>query len=101
MKIIRLKSAQSTVRAPLIVALAISAVCAQTPPAAPAAAAEPQKLEKFEVTGSRIKRLDFETPAPVETFSSQDMEAKGYANIGDFMQSLPFNSSSSNSIFQT
>src|SRR5437868_2219296 len=26
---------------------------------------EPQKLEKYEVTGSRIKRLDVETPAPV------------------------------------
>ncbi len=60
-----------------------------------------QKLEKFEVTGSRIKRLDSETPAPVETFSVSDIEAKGYVNVGDFIQSLPFNSGTANSIYQT
>lgn len=32
-------------------------------------------LEKFEVTGSRMKRLDYETPAPVITYTA--------ANIGD------------------
>jgi outer membrane receptor protein involved in Fe transport len=58
-------------------------------------------LEKFEVTGSRIKRLDVETPAPVATYSVADIEAKGYTNVGDFVQSLPFNSSASNSIYQT
>ena len=62
---------------------------------------EPQKLEKFEVTGSRIKRLDYETPAPVATFSVADIEAKGYTNIGDFIQSMPFNSGTANSIYQT
>jgi iron complex outermembrane recepter protein len=62
---------------------------------------EPQKLEKFEVTGSRIKRLDYETTAPVATFSLADIEAKGYTNIGDFIQSLPFNSGFANSIYQT
>ncbi len=53
------------------------------------------------VTGSRVKRLDFETPAPVIAYSIGDIEARGYANIGDFMQSLPFNSSAANSIYQT
>ena len=62
---------------------------------------EPQKLEKFEVTGSRIKRLDYETPAPVATFTISDVEAKGYTNIGDFIQSMPFNSGTANSIYQT
>lgn len=62
---------------------------------------ELQKLEKFEVTGSRIKRLDYETPAPVIAFTAADIEAKGYTNIGDFIQSLPFNSGTANSIYQT
>ena len=61
----------------------------------------PQTLEKFEVTGSRIKRVDTETPAPVETFTVADIEAKGYTNVGDFIQSLPFNSGGANSIYQT
>ena len=60
-----------------------------------------QKLEKFEVTGSRIKRVDTETPSPVATFSAADIEAKGYVNVGDFIQSLPFNSGAANSIYQT
>ncbi|MEI6590064.1 MAG: TonB-dependent receptor plug domain-containing protein [Verrucomicrobiota bacterium] len=62
---------------------------------------ETQVLAKFEVTGSRVKRLDMETPAPVAAFSSAEIEAKGYVNIGDFVQSLPFNSGSANSIYQT
>ncbi len=65
------------------------------------ASTEPQKLEKFEVTGSRVKRLDVETPAPVAAFTAADIEAKGYVNVGDFIQSLPFNSGSANSIYQT
>ena len=60
-----------------------------------------QVLEKFEVTGSRVKRLDYETPAPVVTYSAVDIEAKGYTNVGDFIQSLPFNSGGANSIYQT
>jgi outer membrane receptor protein involved in Fe transport len=59
------------------------------------------KLEKFEVTGSRVKRLDVETPAPVVAYKTEEMEAKGYTNIGDFIQSLPFNAGASNSIYQT
>lgn len=59
------------------------------------------KLEKFEVTGSRVKRLDVETPAPVVAYKTEDIESKGYTNIGDFIQSLPFNSGASNSIYQT
>lgn len=62
---------------------------------------ETQTLAKFEVTGSRIKRIDYETPAPVQTFSAADIEAKGYTNVGDFIQSLPFNSGGANSIYQT
>ncbi|MDB6094738.1 MAG: hypothetical protein JWM32_2300 [Verrucomicrobia bacterium] len=63
--------------------------------------AEPQKLEKFEVTGSRIKRLDYESPAPVQAYSAQQIEEKGYSTIGEFVQSLPFNTGSANSIYQT
>ena len=72
-----------------------------TPSATDKKTEETKTLEKFEVTGSRIKRLDYETPAPVETFTVADIEAKGYVNIGDFLQSLPFNSGTANSIYQT
>ncbi len=60
-----------------------------------------QKLEAFEVTGSRIKRLDAETPSPVVVYQSEAVEQKGYTNLGEFIQSLPFNTGSANSIFQS
>lgn len=85
----------------LFAAVGAGAFAAQTPAATTAKKDDTQVLEKFEVTGSRIKRVDFETPAPVETFTIQDIEAKGYTNIGDFMQSLPFNTGNETSIYQT
>lgn len=84
----------------LVALLGAGSLLAQTP-AASSQGAEALKLEKFEVTGSRIKRLDYETPAPVATFSVADIEAKGYTNIGDFIQTMPFNSGTANSIYQT
>ena len=93
---------KKTVRFGLPALFAVSAALAQTSTGTTENKNdEPKTLEKFEVTGSRIKRLDFETPAPVETYTTQDMESKGYVNIGEFMQSLPFNSGTANSIFQT
>jgi iron complex outermembrane receptor protein len=81
-----------------------TAVAQATSPVRPADSensTETVTLEKFEVTGSRIKRLDMETPSPVVNYSTADIEAKGYTNIGDFVQSLPFNTGSANSIYQT
>ncbi len=102
-----LTAASAAARYGLIASFGMGALLAQPRPIATNASdptkkpEELQKLEKFEVTGSRIKRLDYETPAPVESFTVQDMEIKGYTNIGDFMQSLPFNTGNANSIFET
>lgn len=55
------------------------------------------KLEPFEVTGSRVKRLDYELPSPVVTYTVEDIAASGYATTGEFIQNLPFNSENENS----
>ncbi len=68
---------------------------------APAPAAAPATLEAFEVTGSRVKRVDYETPSPVITFSAESIDEKGYTNLGEFMQSLPFSNNTANSEFTT
>ncbi len=81
--------------------LAANAAFAQTPPPEVEKKDETVALEKFSVTGSRVKRLDTETPAPVVAYTAAEIEAKGYTNIGDFIQSLPFNTGSANSIYQT
>ena len=74
-----LAAATASARFGLVALLSVGALSAQTPDAnkTDPKKDEAQKLEKFEVTGSRIKRLDYETPAPVETFSIAEVEAKG------------------------
>jgi len=53
--------------------------------AEPAAA----KLEAIEVTGSRIRRTDYETAQPVLVVSRDDIERSGLTSIGDLLQNLP------------
>ncbi len=99
-----LSAAYAAARFGLLASIGAGALFAQAPNSTSSTEPNkdtPQTLEKFEVTGSRIKRLDYESPAPLEVFTVQDIEAKGYTNIGDYMQSLPFNSGTENSIFQT
>ena len=90
---------------PLLIAIAVAAQEAPKPEEEkapePAAGSAPAKLEAFEVTGSRVKRLDYETPSPVVTYTAAAIDDKGYANVGEFMQSLPFNNSTANSEFTT
>jgi iron complex outermembrane receptor protein len=50
------------------------------------------KMETFEVTGSRIKRIDAETVNPVIELSTVKIEAQGFATLGDALRALPFNS---------
>ena len=77
----------------LIFVAQAAVVTAQTP--APSEA--PAKLEPFEVTGSHVKRLDYELPSPVVTYSAEDIAATGYATFGEFIQNLPFNNGDFNS----
>lgn len=71
---------------------------AQAPAAAAAttnASSAPQKLEAFEVTGSRIKRIDVETPQPVVRMTEADFRATGFSTLGDAMRAMPAISGSS------
>lgn len=52
-------------------------------------------LEKYEVTGSRIKRLDTETVSPVVVMTTENMEARGFPTFSDAIRSLTFNSGQS------
>lgn len=46
------------------------------------------KVERIQVTGSRIKRTDMETATPVTVLSADDMAKQGFTNIQDALQSL-------------
>ncbi|MCE2722818.1 MAG: TonB-dependent receptor plug domain-containing protein [Burkholderiales bacterium] len=56
-------------------------VNAQTTPA-------PAKVEKFEVTGSLIKRTDAETPSLVQVITAEDIKNSGYATVEELLRSL-------------
>jgi iron complex outermembrane recepter protein len=45
--------------------------------------------EEMVVTGSRIRRKDLTTPAPVTVVTREQFEASGKSTIGDFLQTLP------------
>lgn len=48
-----------------------------------------EKVERVEVTGSRIKRTDMETASPVQITSSEEIKLSGFTRIEDLMNSLP------------
>lgn len=62
---------------PAVVLLAVNAIAQQ-----------PQKVEKVEVTGSLIRRVDTETPSVVQIITAQDIKNSGYATIDELMRSL-------------
>lgn len=52
---------------------------------------EIQKLEKFEVTGSLIKRIDMEGPAPVQIITRAVMDRSGASTVQDVLLKIPSN----------
>ena len=55
----------------------------------------PQKVEKVEVTGSNIKRIDVETVAPVDVITREQIERSGQPTIADVLRNVPANSGNS------
>src|SRR2546427_269800 len=55
----------------------------------PSAGKKKEASEEIVVTGSRIRRKDLTTPAPVTVISREQVTASGKVSIGDFLQSLP------------
>jgi len=47
-----------------------------------------QTIERVEITGSSIKRVDAETALPVQVVTRQEIEATGAANVEQFLQGL-------------
>lgn len=64
----------------VVVSLAAGGVQAQT-----------QSIEKIEVTGSSIKRVDAETPSPVQIITVEEMKSSGFTTISDVLLSITAN----------
>lgn len=46
----------------------------------------PTALDKIQVTGSYIKRVDEEAPTPVQTISKETLKKSGYNSVADVMR---------------
>lgn len=57
--------------------------------AAEAAGAEQEKIEKIQITGSRLKGVDMEGANPVQIFDRDDLTSRGYNTLSDFLRDLP------------
>ncbi|MCX6952753.1 MAG: TonB-dependent receptor [Verrucomicrobia bacterium] len=68
-------------------ALAAAPVFAQTSAGVETAT----KLEPFEVTGSNIKRVDFEGPSPIIVLNRVDIERSGAATVFELLKKVPGN----------
>ena len=60
-----------------------------------AVAQQAQKVDKIEVTGSNIKRVDTETVAPVEIITREQIERTGQPTIADVLKNVPANTGGS------
>ena len=54
------------------------------------------KVETVQVTGTRIRRADLTTPAPVTVLDTQQINAAGLVSVGDILQNLPQNANGLN-----
>lgn len=82
-----------TTRALLLAAIAAAdPALAQTGPAAPAdpaTASEPAAAPEIVVTGSRIRRPDYEAPNPVVSFDAAKLQQSGNTNVTEFLRRVP------------
>ncbi len=69
---------------------AAGVVLAQTP--APTTNGQPQKIEKIEVTGSNIKRVDAEGAAPIQVITREEIARSGFQSVTELLRSIPSNS---------
>lgn len=54
-------------------------------------AQEAKKVERIEVTGSRIKRTDMETAQPVLAITADDIARSGLVSVGDILKEISTN----------
>jgi len=55
----------------------------------------PQQLERIEVTGSSIRRIDAETASPVQVISKEDIAQSGKGTVAEYLQTLTADSQGS------
>lgn len=70
-------------------------------PVAQAADDDATELDKVEVTGSRIKRVQLEGASPVMRIDRADIDRSGVSSVGEFLQQLSASGSALNTKFNS
>nr|WP_246505656.1 TonB-dependent receptor [Coralloluteibacterium stylophorae] len=68
---------------------------------AQAAGDDATRLDRIEVTGTRIKRAELEDQVPVQTLSREDIERTGLTSISDVVQQITASGSALNTRFNS
>lgn len=50
-----------------------------------------QQMQRVEVTGSRIRRTDSETPSPVQIISAKELKQSGYTSVSEVLRNVTAN----------
>ena len=79
-------------RSKLSLALSVAFSAGVAVQALPVAA---QTLERVEITGSNIKRVDAETSSPILVVTRADIESSGKLTLAEVIQGLPVNNNGS------
>ncbi|MGZ5277967.1 MAG: hypothetical protein ACXWCU_18860, partial [Caldimonas sp.] len=66
----------------------IAAAVAAAFPLAAWSQAQPQQLERVEITGSSIKRIDAETALPVQVITREQIAKTGATNVEQLLQTI-------------
>jgi iron complex outermembrane receptor protein len=72
----------------LLLAFSSTAALSGTTAFAQQAPAEPQTLQRVEITGSAIRRTDTETPSPVQVITKAEIEQSGKGTVAEYLQTL-------------
>ncbi|MFN6972350.1 MAG: hypothetical protein ACK4NN_15890, partial [Rheinheimera sp.] len=70
-----------------LIAGAVFVAC--TPVSAETAPSDEAKIEKISVTGSHIRKGNFDSPSPITVMDAKDIQGVGSVNIGDFLGKIP------------
>ncbi|MEO8187771.1 MAG: TonB-dependent receptor plug domain-containing protein, partial [Burkholderiaceae bacterium] len=76
-------NARGSIAASLSIAAGAALVAALVTPAS-----AQQPIERVEITGSALKRIDAETALPVQIISREEIEKTGAANVEQFLQAV-------------
>lgn len=78
--------AKSTLVASLLLPMLTMSAYAQEEAAKEEQTTKKEKVEKIEVTGSRIKRIDLENATPITVYTKEDIEKTGQVTVADFLR---------------